>query len=135
MTGELTVTDLFCGAGGSSSGAAKIPGVRIRMAANHWDVAISTHELNHPGVDHDIADLSQVDPRRYPRTKILWASPSCTNHTQAKGVARALQTDEWNPSDGRPLPKEAAERSRATMWDVPRFAEFHRYAAVIVEIF
>ncbi len=86
-----------------------------------------------PGVDHDIADLSQVDPRRYPRTKILWASPSCTNHTQAKGVARALQVDEWNPYDGRPLPKEAAERSRATMWDVPRFAEFHRYAAVIVE--
>ncbi|MEK6342886.1 MAG: DNA cytosine methyltransferase [Curtobacterium sp.] len=130
---ELTLTDLFCGAGGSSSGAANVPGVRVRMAANHWDIAISTHQTNHTDADHDIADLSQVDPRRYPRTTILWASPSCTNHTQAKGVSRATQVDEWSPYDGRPLPKEAAERSRATMWDVPRFAEYHRYAAVVVE--
>jgi DNA (cytosine-5)-methyltransferase 1 len=28
---------------------------------------------------------------------------------------------------------EAAERSRATMWDVVRFAEHHRYTSVIVE--
>jgi DNA (cytosine-5)-methyltransferase 1 len=31
------------------------------------------------------------------------------------------------------LPDEAAERSRATMWDVVRFSEFHDYGAVIVE--
>ena len=34
---------------------------------------------------------------------------------------------------GEALPDEAAERSRATMWDVVRFSEHHRYAAVIVE--
>src|SRR5690606_4806221 len=27
----------------------------------------------------------------------------------------------------------AAERSRATMWDVPRFAEYHQYEIIIVE--
>jgi DNA (cytosine-5)-methyltransferase 1 len=34
---------------------------------------------------------------------------------------------------GEALPDEAAERSRATMWDVPRFAEAHSYRAVVVE--
>lgn len=30
-----TVTDLFCGAGGSGQGAAHVPGLELRMAANH----------------------------------------------------------------------------------------------------
>jgi hypothetical protein len=29
----LTLTDLFCGAGGSNSGAIQVPGVEVRMAA------------------------------------------------------------------------------------------------------
>ncbi|WP_316309493.1 DNA cytosine methyltransferase [Clavibacter michiganensis] len=130
---DLTLTDLFCGAGGSSSGALQVPGVRVRMAANHWQLAIETHNTNHPDTDHDIADLSQVDPRRYPRTTMLWASPECTNHSQAAGIKRGSTQGEFDLFDDRPLPSEAAERSRATMWDVPRFAEYHRYEAVIVE--
>lgn len=47
----LTVTDLFCGAGGSSSGAQAVAGVRVRMATNHWALAIETHNLNHPDTD------------------------------------------------------------------------------------
>ena len=31
------------------------------------------------------------------------------------------------------VPDPAEERSRATMWDVPRFAEVHRYNAIVVE--
>ena len=126
----VTVTDLFCGAGGSGLGAATVPGVQLRMAANHWQRAIDTHAANFPDVEHDCADISQVDPRRYPRTDILWASPECTNHSVAKGRRReAAQPDLF----GQTLPDAAAERSRATMWDVPRFAEYHRYRAVIVE--
>ncbi len=126
----LTMTDLFYGAGGSSSGAIEVPGVEIRMASNHWDLAVETHNENHPPADHDCADLSAVDPRRYPRTDILWASPECTNHSQAKGIKRnQFQPDLF----GDNLPDAAQERSRATMWDVPRFAEVHRYRAVIVE--
>src|SRR6266487_539225 len=127
----LTVTDLFCGAGGSSSGAIQVPGVRIRMAANHWALAVETHNTNHPTADHDTADISQTDPRRYPRTDILWASPECTNHSQAQG--RKRMADNQPDLFGESLPDEAAERSRSTMWDVLRFAEVHRYRAIVVE--
>jgi len=126
----LTLTDLFCGAGGSSSGAEQVPGVRVRMAANHWSLAIETHNTNLPHADHDCADVSQVDPRRYPRTDILWASPECTNHSQARGKRRVEpQPDLF----GDVLPDEAVQRSRATMWDVVRFTEHHHYRAVLVE--
>lgn len=126
----LTLTDLFCGAGGSSTGAIAVPGVDVRMASNHWDLAIETHNTNHPTTDHLCANLSQVDPRYFPRTDILWASPECTNHSVAKGRRRVdAQPDLF----GETLPGAAAERSRATIWDVPRFAEVHRYEAVIVE--
>lgn len=126
----LTLTDLFCGAGGSSTGAIAVPGVSVRIASNHWDLAVETHNTNHPDADHLCADLSQIDPRRFPRTDILWASPECTNHSVAKGRKRTgAQPDLF----GEVLPDAAAERSRATMWDVPRFAEAHRYSAVIVE--
>lgn len=57
-------------------------------------------------------------------------SAECTNHSVAKGRKRAdAQPDLF----GEVLPDAAAERSRATMWDVPRFAEVHQYQAVIVE--
>lgn len=127
----LTITDLFCGAGGSSSGAIQVPGVKVRMAANHWQLAIDTHNTNHPDADHDRADISQTDPRRYPRTDILWASPECTNHSVAKG--RKRNVDNQPDLFGEFLPDEAAERSRSTMFDVLRFAEVHRYQAIIVE--
>ena len=126
----ITIADLFCGAGGSGLGASVVPDVELRYAANHWRQAVETHAANFPDTDHDVADISQVDPRRTPATDILWASPECTNHSVAKGRRQpASQPDLF----GETLPDEAAERSRATMWDVPRFAEHHRYRAVIVE--
>jgi DNA (cytosine-5)-methyltransferase 1 len=73
-----------------------------------------------------------VSSTRYPKTDILWASPECTNHSNAKGVKR--EHGEWD--DGLFAPdgtNEAAIRSRATMWDVPRFAEAHQYPIIIVE--
>ncbi|HEY9474925.1 MAG TPA: DNA cytosine methyltransferase [Mycobacteriales bacterium] len=131
----LTITDLFAGAGGSSSGAERVPGVRVRIACNHWALAVETHATNLPWADHDVADISQVDPRRYPATDLLWASPSCTNHSQARGRRR----DDGQPDlFGEILPDDAGERSRATMWDVPRFVEAmmlrgRPYRAFVVE--
>ncbi len=126
----FTMTDLFCGAGGSSAGAVSIPGVSVRTAANHWDRAIETHSLNHPDAEHIQANLSETDPHYFPRTDLLWASPSCTKHSVAQGKRRQdAQPDLF----GEVLPDAAAERSRATMWDVVRFAEYHAYDAVIVE--
>lgn len=130
----LTVTDLFCGAGGSSSGLVEA-GYRVVIAANHWELAIQSHQVNHPETDHAQADISQVDPRYFPRTDVLWASPECTNHSIAKGVKRqrALNEALFELDGTRPLVDEAANRSRATMWDVPRFAEVHQYRAIIIE--
>lgn len=119
-------TDLFCGAGGSGIGAVAA-GVRLTLAANHSAIAIDTHATNFPNTEHDQADISQVDPRRYRRTHFLWGSPECTNHAGAKGVRRARQLDLFSEPD--PI----AERSRATMWDIPRFTEHHRYDFVLVE--
>lgn len=130
----LTVTDLFCGAGGSSTGLVAA-GFRVIIAANHWARAIESHQLNHPETDHSNADISQVDPRYFPTTDILWASPECTNHSIAKGIKRQRAEDAalFDLNGTRPLVDEAANRSRATMWDVPRFAEYHRYKAIIIE--
>ncbi|MFI5426090.1 DNA cytosine methyltransferase [Aeromicrobium sp. UC242_57] len=127
---NLTLTDLFCGAGGSSTGALSVPGVSVRLAANHWDLAIETHNANHPNTDHLQADISQTDPRYIPTTDMLWASPECTNHSRAKGKKKPTNQPDLF---GDILPDAAAERSRATMWDVVRFTEVHKYRGIMVE--
>lgn len=127
---SLTLTDKFCGAGGSSTGAISVPGIDVRTAMNHWARAIETHNANHPDAAHVQADISQTDPRYVAHSDILWASPECTNHSVAKGRKRITnQPDLFGDS----IADEAADRSRATMWDVPRFAEHHDYKLIITE--
>lgn len=128
----LTVTDQFCGAGGSSQGVRELSrsmggGLEVKLALNHWKIAIETHNTNFPDTLHDCTDISACDPRRYPKTNILITSPECTNHSLAKGKKRKNRYDLFTALD----PEE--ERSRATMWDVPRFAEYHDYEIIIVE--
>lgn len=125
----ITATDQFCGAGGSSIGATKA-GVEVRLAMNHWKLAIETHNTNFPKVDHVCTDISATDPRRYPSTNILITSPECTNHSLAKGKPRQFYEKDLF---GNILIDPAEERSRATMWDVPRFAEYHGYEIIVVE--
>src|SRR4051794_8301854 len=115
-----------------------VPGVKVMMAANHWQLAIETHNSNLPHADHDIADISGIDPHRHPSTDIGWFSPECTNWSVAKGRkvdydGKPQQLDMFDDDGGEPLPDEAAIRSRMLMQDVPRFTEVHRYRAVIVE--
>lgn len=126
-----TLTDLFAGAGGSSTGAVSVPGVEVTMAANHWKLAIAVHNLNHPDTDHAAVDLHQEDPGYFPKTDILWASPECTKWSQANGSKPLPAIEEGLFED--PLADEAAQRSRLLMFDVLRFAEHHRYRAMIVE--
>lgn len=127
---SVTITDLFCGAGGSSQGAEEA-GAEIALGLNHWPLAVETHAANFRAAAHECADVQATDPRRYFPTTILIASPECTNHSLAKGQRRkaAGQRDFFAPRDFDP----AAVRSRATMWDVVRFAEAHRYELVLVE--
>ncbi len=123
----VTVTDQFCGAGGSSIGATAA-GAELRLAINHWQRAIDTHSTNFPGADHDCVDIQACDPKRYPSTDILITSPECTNHSLAKGKRKQQQADLWGN-----IPDPAAVRSRMTMFSVCDFAEVHRYSAIIVE--
>lgn len=126
---DLTFTDIFCGAGGSSIGLASA-GLKLKFAANHWGRAIETHSTNFPDAEHDCADVSNYDWRRIPRTDIAWFSPECTWHSPAGGRKRVRKQldllDDYVPDDG-------GVRSRATAYDVLRAAEVHRYKAIIVE--
>lgn len=131
----ITVTDQFCGAGGSSQGVRLASqklgsGIEVKMALNHWKLAIETHSTNFQDTMHDCTDISACDPRRYPSTNILITSPECTNHSLAKGKKQVQATLDMFDKG---LLDPAAERSRATMWDVPRFAEYHQYEIIIVE--
>jgi DNA (cytosine-5)-methyltransferase 1 len=135
----LTVLDGYCGAGGSSTGAEMVPGVRVRYALNHWDKAIATHNHNMPHVEHDRIDLTDDkdgDPRRYTATDIGWFSPECITWSQGRGEECDYDTEARQGNlfdDGEPVADEAKDRSRFQMETVPLFAAAHRYKAVIVE--
>lgn len=122
---------MFCGCGGSSEGARNVAGTHVQYALNHWKLAIESHNTNHPDTHHDCADISETHPARYQRTTGLIASPECTNHSLAKGQKRKNlhQQDIFQDKAF----DASAVRSRATMWDVPRFAEIHKYEFVITE--
>lgn len=126
----LTVTDLFAGAGGSSTGMVSVPGVEVRIAANHWDIACEIHNANHPDTDHSTADLHEENPAYFPRTDVLWASPECTKWSQANGT-KLPDIEEGLFED--PLSDDAKTRSRLLMFDVLRFIEHHRYRLVFIE--
>lgn len=82
MTSRLDAADLFCGAGGLTSGledACKAAGVKLSVVAvNHWEIAIKTHAANHPDARHYCASIDQLDPRKTTnRLDVLVAAPEC----------------------------------------------------------
>ena len=139
LGGGFSFVDLFCGAGGSSIGAT-VAGGELRLGLNHWRRAIETHSTNFPDADHDCADVSALTTaqiRRYPDSDVLLASPECTNHSLAKG-ARRRKPQAASLLDEGPAGDDEQDRSRATMWDVVRFAEQKLlkgkpYRAIVVE--
>lgn len=130
ITTEEEFSDFYCGAGGSSSGLKKA-GLRGRIAANHWKLAVETHQHNHPEIAHREVDLLVASPAAFPYSVIAWFSPECTWHARrTRGEKTATsQLDMFSKVN----PNPAEERSRVTMWDVVRFSEYHRYQVVIVE--
>lgn len=116
------IADLFCGAGGTSSGAIEAAthlGYTPHLTAiNHWPVAIETHLANHPHARTLCTGIDAVDPRQLYRDTqldLLWASPECTHHSIARG--------------GKPI----QDQSRATAWCVIRWAEAIRPPHILVE--
>jgi DNA (cytosine-5)-methyltransferase 1 len=99
MNPQLLVVDLFCGAGGTSTGfaTAKAGTAKVIACVNHDPKAIESHWKNHPEVKHfeedirtlDLTELTNVvkfQKSLYPEAKlILWASLECTNFSKAKG--------------------------------------------------
>lgn len=127
--------DLFCGAGGSSTGLV-LAGYRLLLGVNHWPVAVETHADNHGEAEHWCEDIDRTDMRRLllrrlRGAKVLWASPICTEATPAGGSSGRRS----KRSDGQMAIEELGhveqpgfERTRATFWDVLRAVEV-RYAA------
>lgn len=112
---QLNCADLFCGAGGTSSGAESTGAARVRFAVNHWSVAVQTHSANFPDAKHVNSRLDQVSPSECPRIDLLFASPECTHHSRARG--------------GRPT----SDQQRSGAWDVLKWIEFHRPSWVVIE--
>jgi len=114
---SLTAADLFCGAGGFTTGAVAA-GVDVLLAVNHWRTAVFTHERNHPGTRHICARIDDIDPRHdktLPEFDLLLASPECTHHSIARG--------------GRPID----DQKRATPWHVCVWAEAKRPKWLLIE--
>lgn len=129
---DLDFTDLFCGAGGSSTGLVEA-GYILRLAANHDPVSIRTHVANHPMAEHLCVDLNAYEKRRLPRTRILWGSPICTEIAPCGGKKRTHGQHAIDGlADGGAKP-ETFERTRATALDILTAAEVHRYDAVLCE--
>lgn len=89
---KIQAADLFCGAGGTSSGlldACRELGYGISLlAVNHWDIAIATHTANLLDARHMNADLSDVNPRSVVpggKLRLLVASPECIHFSNARG--------------------------------------------------
>lgn len=99
---QLLYIDLFCGAGGTSTGVenAVLSGgkaAKVIACVNHDRNAIASHKANHPDAIHYTEDIRTLDlePMRihvdmarktYPGAKVvLWASLECTNFSKAKG--------------------------------------------------
>ncbi len=107
--------DLFAGAGGFTEGA-HMAGVHVAYAANHWPLAVSFHQANHPETRTDCQDVQQADWRQVPRHDVQLASPACQGHTPARGRERPYH-----------------DALRSTAWAVVSCAEYHRSEAVVVE--
>jgi DNA (cytosine-5)-methyltransferase 1 len=87
---KLRGVDLYCGAGGMTTGAHQSGRVRVELAVNHWRPAILTHSENHPQTRHICAEVQDVDPANdatLPDCDLVMAGVECTHHSNAKGGA------------------------------------------------
>lgn len=99
---KLLYVDLFCGAGGTSTGVEKARHdgkkcAKVIACVNHDANAIASHAANHPDALHFTEDIRTLEltpliehvfkmRALYPDAFIvLWASLECTNFSRAKG--------------------------------------------------
>ena len=119
----IEAVDLFCGAGGTSTGILKAAKERLHKpirltAVNHWQTAINTHSLNHPHVKHicePVENIHPLDLVKSGRIDLLAASCECRFHSNARG--------------GGPC----NEQSRSQPWQLIRWATDIRVENILME--
>ena len=111
----MKAIDLFAGAGGFTAGA-QMAGVTVIWAANHWQLAVDTHQANHPTANHVCQDLHQANWSHVPAHDIMLASPACQCHSKARGKDQPHH-----------------DETRSTAWAVVSAAEYHSPEFVVVE--
>lgn len=115
---RFKAVDLFCGAGGFTTGAVQSGAIDVVLAVNHWRTAIQTHRHNHPETRHICARISDIDVKHdetLPKLDMILASPECTHHSIARG--------------GRPI----CDQRRSTPWNVLDWVESKLPRYVVVE--
>ncbi|MBA4856824.1 DNA cytosine methyltransferase [Nocardia farcinica] len=124
---SLRSTVYFAGWGGDSLGWEEVPGIELRLAANHNPVCVEVHTLNFPDAEHlPPGDVEAIDLATLPYTELFWASPACPAWTDAKGRKRyfdksnqytLLSDDEL----GTVIEDPAEARSRGLVEQIPRY--------------
>lgn len=123
---DVAFIDLFCGAGGTTSGIKKA-GSKVFLCINHDEMAIESHKANDKAIHlvedirkaniSEIARLCRIIRTVYPDIMIhLWASAECTNFSKAKGG----------------LPRDADSRSLVD-YVLRNYVEQIRFEAVFIE--
>ncbi|WP_110642522.1 DNA cytosine methyltransferase [Salinicola sp. CPA57] len=116
--GHELVVDNFAGGGGASEGIEQALGRPVDLAINHDAAAIATHTANHPGTDHSVADVWDINPDEATKGQpvgLAWFSPDCRHHSKAKG--------------GRPVSKSV----RGLAWVGARWAARVKPRVIILE--
>ena len=127
---KLLYIDLFCGAGGTSTGVEKATFhgdkcAKVIACVNHDANAIASHAANHPDALHFTEDIRTLElsplvahtervrllnPDAY---LVLWASLECTNFSKAKG---GMPRD----ADGSYIcVKDVSKREQSSLLELP----------------
>ena len=110
--------DMFCGAGGSSRGAA-LAGASVTGGVDAWTLATEVFADNFPDASVFAGRVEELDPGnildKVGGVDLLLASPECTNHSCARGA------------------RPRVEGSRETVFEVVRYARVMKPRWIIVE--
>ncbi|AYF32322.1 DNA (cytosine-5-)-methyltransferase [Vreelandella alkaliphila] len=118
LFGHELVVDNFAGGGGASEGIEQALGRSVDLAINHDTTAIAVHTANHPGSEHSVADVWDIDPEQATNgmpVGLAWFSPDCRHHSKAKG--------------GRPVSKSV----RGLAWVAARWAAKVKPRVIVLE--
>lgn len=117
---------LFSGCGGFSEGF-KQAGFNIIYALDNWKYALQSHELNHPGAEHVLDDIRNIDD--VPSASVVIGSPPCQKFSRLNKDA--------NHEEGLQLVREFERivkivKPEHWVWEnVPPVAPYYRNSSIL----